>query len=152
MHADLRVVAWAPSQTGDSGAAARSVRILRRACARDRGPESGTVGSAYHHRPLSLEGTARDLRWMGQPPPTAGHRVPRGGEPRPQGAAEGAARPADQRSAPASRGEAPATRSPDPEADGDHRHTRHDPAVAPAADRPDVDAYIEAAKLGTVVG
>src|SRR3989442_13878906 len=28
---------------------------------------------------------------MGQPPPTAGHRVPRGGEPRPQGAAEPAA-------------------------------------------------------------
>src|SRR5439155_14374842 len=60
---------------------ARSVRILGRA------------------RALSLA-AARDPRWMGQPPPTGGHRVPRGGEPRPWGAAEGAARPVDRRPAP----------------------------------------------------
>src|SRR5437870_10938013 len=98
---------------------ARSVRILGRA------------------RALSLA-TARDPRWMGQPPPTAGHRVPHGGERRPPEAAEGAARPVDRRSAPASRGEGPATRSPDPEAGGEHRDTRHDPAVTPATDRPEV--------------
>src|SRR5439155_1957242 len=83
---------------------------------------------------------------MGQPPPTAGHRVPRGGERRPPEAAEGAARPVDRRSAPASRGEGPATRSPDPEAGRDHRDTRHDPAVAPAPDRPEVDVRAEAAR------
>jgi len=35
----------------------------------------------------ALAAAVRDPRWMGQPPPTAGHRVPHGGEPRPQGAA-----------------------------------------------------------------
>src|SRR2546426_400800 len=39
----------------------------------------------------ALAAEVRDPRWMGQPPPTAGHRVPHGGEPRPQGAAEPAA-------------------------------------------------------------
>src|SRR5439155_10437570 len=39
----------------------------------------------------ALAAAVRDPRWMGQPPPTAGHRVPHGGEPRPQGAAEPAA-------------------------------------------------------------
>ena len=110
----------------------RSVRIVGRTRARDRA-ECGTVGSAYDGRPLSLAAAARDPRWMGQPPPTGGHRVPRGGEPRPQGAAQGAARPVDRRPAPTSRGEGPATRSSDPEAGRDHRDTRHDPALAPVA-------------------
>src|ERR687892_1119097 len=82
---------------------------------------------------------------MDQPPPTTGHRVPGGGKPRPQGAAEGAAPPADRRPAPTPRGEGPATRSPDPEAGGDDRDARHDPAVAPAADRAEVDIRAEAA-------
>src|SRR2546428_690103 len=43
-------------------------------------------------------------------------------------------------------GEGPATRSPDPEAGRDHRDTRHDPALAPAPDRPEVDVRAEAAR------
>src|SRR2546428_14185368 len=43
-------------------------------------------------------------------------------------------------------GEGPATRSPDPEAGRDHRDTRHDPALAPAPDRPEVDVPAEAAR------
>src|SRR5213593_879919 len=82
---------------------------------------------------------------MGQPPPTTSHRVPGGGEPRSQGAADGAARSVDRRPAPTARGEGPATRSPGPWAGGDDRDARHDPEVAPAADRREVDVRAEAA-------
>src|SRR3989441_5503409 len=82
---------------------------------------------------------------MGQPSSTAAHRVPGGEEPRSQGAADGAARSVDRRPAPTARGEGPATWSPRPEAGGDHRDARHDPAVAPAADRREVDVRAEAA-------
>src|SRR5882672_2165710 len=118
----------------------RSVRILG-PCP-GQGPECGTVRSAYDGRSLSLAATARDPRWMGQPPPTADHRVPRGGEPRPQGAAEGAARPVDRRSAPSPRGEGPTTRAPGSATGGDHRDAGYDPALVPAADRPEVDVGV----------
>src|SRR3989442_14074878 len=68
---------------------------------------------------------------MGQPPPTTSHRVPGGREPHSQGAM----RSVDRRPAPAARGAGPATRSPSPEAGGDHRDARHDPAGAPAGGR-----------------
>src|SRR5262245_10575919 len=34
------------------------------------------TGSGYCDRPLSLEATARDPRWMSEAPPTADRRVP----------------------------------------------------------------------------
>ncbi len=104
------------------------------------------VGSAYDERSLPLAGAARNARGMGQPPPTTRHRVPPGGEPRPQGAAEGAPPPADRRPAPTPRREGPPPRSPGLAAGRDHRDPRHDPAMAPTADRPEVDVHADAAR------
>src|SRR5262245_40833228 len=83
---------------------------------------------------------------MGQSPPTTRHRVPSRGEPDPQGAAEGAPPPADRRPAPTPRREGPTRRSTALEAGRDPRDSRHDPAMASAADRSEVDVHADAAR------
>jgi hypothetical protein len=83
---------------------------------------------------------------MGQPPPTTRYRVPGGGEPYPQGAGEGAPPPAHRRPAPTPRGDRSPTRSTGLAAGRDHRDPRHDSAMAPAADRPEVDVHADAAR------
>ena len=104
-------------------------------------PECSTVRSAYESRSVPLTAAARHPRRMGQPPPTARYRVPGGGEPCPQGAGEGAPPAADRRPAPTPRGERSPTRSPGLAAGRNDRDSRHDPAMAPAADRPEVDVH-----------
>src|SRR5262245_53877601 len=100
----------------------------------------------YESRLLPLAAAGRASRWMGEPPPTTGHRLLGGGEPCSQGAAEGATRPVDRRSAPTPGGQGPATWSPGPEAGSDHRNARHDAAVARSAGRPEVDVRAAAAR------
>ena len=63
-------------------------------------PRQSSLGCAEDSRRAAEAGPdsiAGDRRWMGQPPLTAGHRVPRRGEPRPQGPAEGATHPVGRR-------------------------------------------------------
>src|SRR4029450_10572301 len=103
----------------------RSVRKLGRAFTRS----PVRVRSANEGRLLPFADAARDPRWMGQPPPTARHRVPGGGEPRPEGAGEGAPPAADRRPAPTPRSEGSPTRPTGLAAGRDHRDARYDLAM-----------------------
>jgi hypothetical protein len=128
--------------------APRSVRKLGRARTWYRaGMWQATIG--HERRPLPLAASARDPRWMvnRRQQLVIEYLVE---ETRPQGPVEGAAPPVDRRPAPTPRGQGPATRSPGPEAGSNHRDARLDPAVAPAADRPEVDVRAEAARAARV--
>src|SRR5262245_29657746 len=68
---------------------------------------------------------------------TTSHRVPDRREPYPSRATEGTAHAVDRRPPPTPRGEGPAARSTRTGAGRNGRDTRHDPAMALAADRPE---------------
>src|SRR5215510_12626059 len=84
------------------------------------------------------------LSGWGQPPSTTSHRVPDRREPCSQRATEGATHSVDRRPAPTPRGEGPAARSTRTGAGCNGRDTRHDPAMALAANRPKADVRAKA--------
>src|SRR5262249_48273810 len=81
---------------------------------------------------------------MAQPPPTTSHRVPDRREPYPSRATEGTAHGVARRPPPTPRGQGPGARSTRTGAGRNRRDTRHDPAMALAADRPKMDVRAEA--------